>query len=87
MKIEMAKSLSGHDKEKIYVIAKEEGEIVYLVNGENRTLEQPKKKNRKHIQVIKKLPTEITDCFSKGLTDLAIKRAIKLYEKNMSKVN
>ena len=82
MKIEMAKSLSGHDKEQFYVIAKEEGEFVYLVNGENRMLASPKKKNKKHIQIIKKLPIEIADCLSNGLTDLAVKRAIKLYEQS-----
>lgn len=83
MKIEMAKSLSGHDTEQIYVIVKTEGEFVYLVNGGNRTLEKPKKKNQKHIQIIKKLPIEVMDCLSDGLTDLAIKRAIKLYQQNI----
>lgn len=83
MKIEMAKSLSGHDTEQIYVIAGTDGEFVALVNGENRTLEKPKKKNKKHIQIIKKLPVEVMDCLSGEFTDLAIKRAIKLYEQQI----
>ncbi len=83
MTIEMAKSLSGHDKEQFYVVLHEDGEFVYLVNGVNRTLEKPKKKNRKHIQIIKKLPGEIIECLSKGGTDTAVKRAVKLYEQNM----
>ena len=73
--MEMAKSLSGHDKEQLYVVIRGDGEFVYLVNGVNRTLEKPKKKNRKHIQII--------ECLSRGVTDLTAKRAIKLYEQNM----
>ncbi len=81
--MEMAKSLSGHDKEQLYVVIRGDGEFVYLVNGVNRTLEKPKKKNRKHIQIIKKLPREVIECLSRGVTDLTAKRAIKLYEQNM----
>lgn len=50
----LAGSKAGHDKDMIYVILKEEKEYVYLVDGKIRTLENPKKKNKKHIQIIKK---------------------------------
>lgn len=50
----MAVSLAGHDRKKIYLIVGEEKEYVYLADGKARTCEHPKKKNRKHIQVIKK---------------------------------
>ena len=50
----MALSLAGHDRNKIYLIVREEKEYVYLADGKERTCEHPKKKNKKHIQIIKK---------------------------------
>ena len=50
----MAVSLAGHDRNKIYVIVGEEEEYVYLADGRGKTCRNPKKKNRKHIQIIKK---------------------------------
>ena len=44
----IVKSLAGHDKEEVFFILREEGEYVYLVDGKYRTLDKPKKKNRKH---------------------------------------
>ena len=48
-----AVSLAGHDKGQMYVIIKEENEYVYLADGRIRTMEKPKKKKKKHIQLIK----------------------------------
>ena len=45
----LAKSKAGHDTGKIYVIA-----YVYLVDGKIRTLDKPKKKKKKHVQIILK---------------------------------
>lgn len=49
-----AASKSGHDKGTIYVIVKETDEYVYLADGKLKTADHPKKKNKKHIQIIKK---------------------------------
>lgn len=82
MEIKLAVSRSGHDKDSMYVIIKEEANMVYLADGELKPLEKPKKKNRKHIQVIKKLPKEITEVFTQqNFRNEEIKRAIKLYRK------
>lgn len=54
-----ASSKAGHDKDVIYIIVKEEAEYVYLADGKIRTLEKPKKKNKKHIQIIKKESDDI----------------------------
>ncbi len=61
MEIKLAISRSGHDKDSIYVIVKEEANMVYLADGNLKPLEKPKKKNRKHIQIIKdKEPSWVT---------------------------
>ena len=79
--MEFAKSLSGHDKNQYYVVLHKEGEFLLLVNGTNRPLEKPKKKNEKHIQIIKKIPAEIEQIFAAEQSNLTIKKAIKEYEK------
>ena len=84
MDIKLAISRSGHDKDNVYVIVKEEANMVYLADGSLKPLEKPKKKNRKHIQVIKKLPKEITEVFTQeNFRNEEIKRAITLYQKSI----
>lgn len=49
-----ATSRAGHDKGKCFVIIGEEDDFVYLCDGRSRTLANPKRKRRKHIQIIKR---------------------------------
>lgn len=73
----LAVSRAGHDKGDTYVIIGEENEYVYLADGRIRGVERPKKKNKKHIQVIRKI---CLDRPEDGYKDLEIKRAIKKYQ-------
>lgn len=73
----LAVSKAGRDKDNTYVIVGQEGEYVYLVDGRVRTVDRPKKKNRKHIQVIKKAQINKPE---DGFKDLEIKRTIKAYQ-------
>ncbi len=79
--MEFAKSLSGHDKGQYYLVVKEEEEFLFLVNGTTRPLEKAKKKNKKHVQLIKKLPEEIMPMAEEELSNLRIKKIMKDYEK------
>lgn len=82
----MAASLAGHDKQKIYIIIEETEDAVVLADGEIRPLSKPKKKKKKHIQVIKKsMDTDLTDRLKNGIPcrDEEIKRAIKLYKQSL----
>ena len=49
---ELATSKAGHDKDRLYMIVGEEEECVYLCDGRLRSVEHPKKKKKKHIQII-----------------------------------
>ena len=89
----LAYSLAGHDKGKIYFIVKEERDYFWLVDGEVRPLENPKKKNKKHVQIIKrnisvtlKEDTVESDIRQKSVTNESIKRTIKLYSKDIQEV-
>lgn len=50
----LARSLAGHDKNKIYVITGMEGAYIYLADGRLRPVGNPKKKKYRHVQVIKR---------------------------------
>ena len=83
MKEKMAISKSGHDKGSLYVILKEETANLYLADGRLKTVEKPKKKNKKHVQLIQRLPEEITQLMPQDgeFRNEDIKRIIKLYQK------
>ncbi|MCM1268720.1 MAG: KOW domain-containing RNA-binding protein [Bacteroidales bacterium] len=72
----LATSKAGHDKDSVYVILREEGEYAYIADGEGRTVQKPKRKNKKHLQLIKKKRLPETEG---GFTDIEIKRFIKAY--------
>lgn len=74
-------SRAGHDKGHMYVILDEDTEFVYLADGKNRRTENPKKKRKKHIQLVKKGADEVLLQKLKektSVSDEEIKRAIKL---------
>ena len=78
----LAASKAGHDKNNVYVIIKEETEYVYLADGKLKTTEKPKKKNKKHIQIIKISPEpDFPDKLRNGQADDAdIRRVLKQYK-------
>jgi len=71
----LAKSKAGHDKGHVYVIFEVDEAYVYLVDGAIRTIEKPKKKKKKHVQII---------CEKhewKSIDNVGIKRILKLFDK------
>lgn len=72
----LAKSLAGHDKGDIFVIIRETEEYVFLVDGKKRPVKEPKRKNKKHIQVIYSGLKH-----NEKLTDEEIRRLIRCYKR------
>lgn len=67
----LARSLMGHDKDKVYVILRESEKHVLMSDGQKWAGDTLKKKNKKHIQIIKvKCPTDNNE---------SIKQCIGLY--------
>ena len=80
----LASSRAGHDKDKIYIIIKEDTEYVWLADGKIKTVKKPKKKRKKHIQLIKYYNNEeIKNLLLEGkvVSDLEIVMVIKAYKK------
>lgn len=91
----MAGSLAGHDKNRIYIIIEETNDYVLLCDGDIRLLDCPKRKKRKHIQVIKKSMDENlmavlqerrngNSTSNPVAINEMIKRAIKLYKHSLT---
>lgn len=81
-----AKSKAGHDKGKTYIIiegTRETGkeDFVMVADGDVKTLEKPKKKRTKHLQIILKCDEEIFEKMTNGqeIRNEDIKRAIGNY--------
>lgn len=86
-----ATSKAGHDKDKCYVIVREEGDFVYLSDGRLKTLAAPKKKRKKHIQIVNRTVSDeilnkllnIEKGGSDTVRDEEIKYEIKQYMKRL----
>lgn len=74
-----AKSLAGHDKGSWYVITKIYNEYVFLCDGKLKTVDKPKRKKIKHIQVINCKDTNIQLKLTNGeaIINEDIRKAIK----------
>ena len=70
----LARSKAGHDMGKVYVIIEVDDTYVYLADGSIRTLKNPKKKKRKHVQVI------CREYDIAGADDIAIRKIVKMEE-------
>ena len=46
-------SKCGHDAGDVYIIVSAAGDFVYVANGKNRTIQNPKKKNPTHLDITK----------------------------------
>ena len=76
----LAKSKAGHDKGQVYVIYDVDQTYVYLVDGNKRKMERPKKKKIKHVQMICEQET------LQGIDDVGIKRRLKLFDKETGRI-
>lgn len=82
----LAVSKAGHDKGTTYVIIKEEADGYYVADGKTKSLSAPKKKNKKHLQLVKSIPKneeleKLVEKFEKGqlTSDHELKRILTIY--------
>ena len=75
----LAKSLAGHDKGNVYIIVETDAQYIYLADGKIRTLSRPKRKKRKHLQLI---PTQYN---MSNADDVALKKILKDWKREEDK--
>lgn len=78
----VATSLSGRDKGRLYMIIGVNGEEIFLCDGKYRKLENPKKKNVKHVRLMPEFFPEIAERAGEGKDENSeIRAALKQIEK------
>ena len=75
----LAWSRAGHDKDKLYVIVKTEGEYVYLSDGRLKPVEHPKKKKIRHIQIVRQIPEELLGLNIETIKNEEIRKVIRRF--------
>ena len=81
MKITMlARSLAGHDKGKVFAVLGEDGDYLLIADGKGRTAVKPKRKTRKHVQIITHLPGEAGAMTASAQLDADIRKLLKAYK-------
>jgi len=81
---QLAVSKAGHDRGTLYVIVAQEGDFAFLCDGRLKSPDSPKKKRKKHIQLINQwVDEELLEKLQKGDKVYAeeIKYALKQYRK------
>lgn len=79
----IVQAIAGREKGEIFVVVDESGDFVTLVNGINRTLESPKKKNKKHLHLLCK--SNVAQIYSDDLSDAQVKKFLNNYSKSRVK--
>lgn len=77
---QLAVSLAGHDKGRLYGIAGESGGVVFLADGRLKLLAHPKQKNQKHVRRITNLPKEIEEALQEVKQDSDLVHVLRLYQ-------
>lgn len=79
-----AMSTAGHDAGRWYVIQGIENEYALLCDGRIRTIDRPKRKKLKHMQICKRRDPILEDKLIQGtLSNEEIKRTLKLLQKEI----
>lgn len=77
----VAWSRAGHDAGRMYIITEMDEHYAYLADGKSKTLERPKRKKWKHIQIMKQVPEELQGSDWSCIKNEDIKHAIKIMSK------
>lgn len=75
----LAVSRAGHDRDTLYLVLGEEGDYLWLTDGRRRLLENPKKKKKIHVQIIKHLPEQLLAQMQEITLDAHVKKILKAY--------
>lgn len=66
---DMAVSLAGHDKDRLYIVVAElSSDFVLVADGKYRLVDNPKQKRRKHLKFV---------CKTDASDDITIKKAVE----------
>ena len=85
-KADFVLSLAGHDKGRYFFVMDLEEDYVLLSDGRERTLEHPKRKNRKHVRKAARIDSLVADKIHSGdkVLNSELRRALAGYRQTES---
>ena len=76
----VVRAIAGREKNEIFIIWNVDDNYAYLINGKSRPIENPKKKNIKHLNLLCK--SELTGLDLENLTNAHTIKYLKDYNKS-----
>ena len=78
-------STTGRDRNGIYYVVGVEEPYLMLANGKDRTLEQPKRKKRKHIAMVLRSETRVANKLRRGdkVLNSELRRDLAIFSRDM----
>lgn len=78
-------AIAGREKGEIFLILNVDENNAYIVNGQTRTIENPKKKRKKHLHLLCKSNLTGLDIPLDQLTNAHLKKFLNNYSKSRDK--
>ena len=77
----IVRSSAGHDKGKLFVVLAAEGEYLLLADGKYRKAAAPKRKKRKHVQLLSAAENRLSEKImsNEELTDRELRRTLAVF--------
>lgn len=63
---QLVKSIQGRDRDAWYLVLRVEDNLVWVVEGRRRGIENPKRKNRLHLQATGKIAADFAQSLAEG---------------------
>lgn len=76
----LVQAIAGREKGELFLIYKLDSDYAYLINGNTRQIDNPKKKNLKHLHLLCK--SELTGLDNNNLSDALTMKFINEYNKS-----
>ena len=63
---DVVQATAGRDQGKLFFVIATDGEFLSLANGKDRPLDRPKRKKRKHVQMVLRSETRVAEKLRRG---------------------
>ena len=82
-------STAGHDQGEIFYVIGMDDQYLYLANGKDRSLDKPKRKRRKHVQMVLRSETRVVEKLIQGdkVLNSELRRDLAFHAKEMQANN
>ena len=84
---EIVRSLAGHDRGAVFCVLESEGKFLLLVDGKERPIGHPKRKNSKHVEALGHFKHPVLERLEQGETvlDSELRRALAAFRDEWSR--